>query len=236
MAHEKLTKPTRYRKMANNFQAFPGYAEMLSAKGATRLTITCWHGHQVAHITKYGNNPFLFLPLYRIGDIFNKEAQRLANQAAKRIEQASKATATPLELSKWLRELNGNPQPPKPGPDYSPLARITPDGKGLAWACVACFKETPAKRTRRTQARRHTGRLKLWNLAAIAAGLIKGQQETVIGATERAKRLAIDKYDALNPVQARRATEIMASLSQYATSQEIYARWGKDNFVIGNMR
>lgn len=244
MKYEDGHKATKYRKS----EAYVQHLRNRSGddkEGDTRLIITCWLGHQLAHIVKYpGASQFQFNTLWRIGDIFDtkaKEKEKLATQAAKRNHDQYQLFLT--ELSNQYPEQNeiieavgiGTGAPKQLDPDSSELARVTPDGKGLAWACIACFKTGLSWTTSRAKARRHTGRLKLWNLAAIAAGLKEGQKETVIGADARAKRLAIEKYDALNPNSQRQTAKIMAILAQYAKAQESYERWEKNNLVISNM-
>ena len=233
----------RYRK-SDNFQT--KLNKRLGKYGDSEfesvLHITCWLGHSLADLVKPESGELCTLrSLWRVGNVFpknpSKHDERLAAQEL--LEQREYfehlKTSLPILVENYPNFESWQTQQSNEAPKSQLLARITPDGKALTWACFSCFKSGISGTTSRAKPQRHTGTVKLWPLVAITAGLAPGEQETVIGNTTTAKRLAETKYNSLAQTQQSKTQQLLNVLAEQATELEVFEAWEKENFVISGM-
>lgn len=211
-------------------------------KSESIVLITCWVGHRLAKLVKPESGEFCVLSSWwRMGDLFPKKPSKRHERLAERKLLESRKyfehlkTSLPILVEDHPNFESWQAQQQDERTKVSALARITPDGKALTWACLSCFKSGISGTTNRAKAQRHTGTVKLWPLVAIAAGLEPGKQETVIGNTKKAKHLAETKYNALAPEQQSQTQKLINFLTEQATPLERFETWEKDNFIISNM-
>lgn len=173
--------------------------------------------NELSDLMKWDTSP-RFFPL---------KARKL--EAQKRDMELKEEQAKEDELQAWQAQENF-----RRNNNFKNLAILTPDRKGLAWACASCFNYGISGANRRTRPQKHTGRLSLWHLVAILANMEQGQSETVKGNNASAKRLGA-KYEVTSKEGQRKTQKLLDTFSYPKTSVQDYAKWEHYNHVFSGL-